>query len=263
MFTIERLIKLIRYTILDMSKNLRVHIAPVGFQFRRVTEPLIKMRADTVYLVSYKNDDKAKEYYSSILNELSKKYNHIKIVEVFIDIWDLYECIEKFRDIIKNEAGNTTYINVSTGTKITAIAGMLSCMMWNAIPYYAPVSYIKSEDDSVSHSELVGEPIILPNYEINKPRAEYMLILHLIKQNGGKQKKFQLIQKLEEIDIIRLKDESKESLSKAAKHSQLRALLDPMENDWKYIKIKSAGRLSIVSITEQGETALKIFGFEE
>ena len=41
-----------------MNENLRVHIAPVGFrEVKRVTYPLVKMKADRVYLVTYKPDD--------------------------------------------------------------------------------------------------------------------------------------------------------------------------------------------------------------
>ena len=247
-----------------MPRNLRVHISPVGYEFLRISEPLIKMRADTVYLITYTKDNKkAKDYYNKILKELRQNYKHIKVEEVCINIWDLFDCLEKFREIINSDKGNQVYINVSTGTKITAIAGMMSCMLWNAIPYYAPVSYASTDDNTKPPSEFVDEAVILPVYEIKKPKPEHMLILNLLQQSGGKLRKSQVIKKLEKLEIIRLKDEKKTSLSEAAKHSQLRAILNPMENDWKYVKIYSAGRLSEVSITEQVETALKIFGFDE
>ena len=115
-----------------METNLRIHISPVGFEFKRVTEPLIRMKADKVYLVSYQEKDSGEQYLQLIKKELSENYKHIRIEEIFIDIWDLYQCIEKFRKIILLEGNNHVYINVSTGTKITAIAGMFSCMLWNA-----------------------------------------------------------------------------------------------------------------------------------
>lgn len=128
-----------------MLPKLRVHISPVGFEFKRVTEPLIKMQADKVYLVSYQKHDSAQQFLEQIKKELGTKYSHILVKELFIDTWDLYQCIEKFREIIHNEKGNQVYFNVSTGTKITAIAGMLSCMLWNASPYYAKVDYLASK----------------------------------------------------------------------------------------------------------------------
>src|SRR5579864_6987817 len=146
-----------------MSGNLRIHIVPVGFEFLRVTEPLIRMQADKVYLVTYQEDDNATKFFAKIKKELSQKYRHIKVEEVFIDIWDLYECIQKFREIILLEKGNHVYINVSTGTKITAIAGMLSCMLWDAVPYYAPVRYPSSQEIEMP-TEQVLDPESLPVY---------------------------------------------------------------------------------------------------
>ena len=243
-----------------MPANLRVHIAPVGFQFLRVTEPLITMQADKVYLVSYARDDDAAKFFKQIVKHLEDNYEHIKVEEVFLDIWDLYECIEKFREIILEERGNHTYINVSTGTKITAIAGMLACMLWGATPYYAPVSYPSPKESSVPQTEHVEEPDILPTYDINKPKREYMLVLNLIKEAGGRMRKAHLIEKLERLDVIRPKDEQKTEFTEGAKHSQLRAILKPMETEWKYVRVEASGRRSDVFLTDQGDAALRIFG---
>lgn len=75
-------------------------------------------------------------------------------------------------------------------------------------------------------------------------------------------RKSKLIEKLEDAQIIRIRDENVRTLSDAAKHSQLRAILDPMEKDWKFIEVESSGSRSEVTLTEQGDTALKIFGVE-
>jgi predicted transcriptional regulator len=42
--------------------------------------------------------------------------------------------------------------------------------------------------------------------------------------------------------------------------SRLRAILDPLEKHWQFIEVRSRGRKSEVSLTEQGKTALRIFG---
>ena len=244
-----------------MPADLRIHIAPVGFEFRRVTEPLIDMRADKVYLVRYRETDIAAGFYAKISGELRSRFKHIQIENVNVDIWDLYECIEEFRRIILDEKGNRVYINVSTGTKITAIAGMLSCMMWNAHPYYAPVSYTKEPE--TDKTELVRTPKDLPVYGINKPNPEFMLILQLLREKDGPMRKSLLIEKLEEVGIINETDNLGKPFSSPAKHSRLRSLLDPMERDWNLISVKAHGRISEVSIEPQGERALRIFGLDE
>jgi CRISPR locus-related DNA-binding protein len=244
-----------------MSGNLRVHIAPIGFEFLRVTEPLIRMQADKVYLITSGEDDNAAKFFAQIKKELGQRYKHIKVEEVFLDIWDLYDCIQKFRKIILKEKGNHVYINVSTGTKITAIAGMLSCMLWGASPYYAPVRYPSSKEIKLP-TEQVLDPEPLPVYDIRQPTNDEMLVLSLLKSAGGKMRKSKLIEKLGDEKIIKIKDETVTKLTDAAKHSQLRAILDPMENKWKFVEVEASGRRSEVSITEKGETALKIFGVD-
>ena len=242
-----------------MLSNLRIHIVPAGFEFQRVTRPLIEMQADKVYLVTFEKGDDAKDYLSKIKTELGQNYRHIQVKEVFLNIWDLYECIEGFRKIILEEEGNHVYINVSTGTKITAIAGMLSCMLWNANPYYTHISYPNKESKSMP-SEHVRDSKILPTYDIRKPETEFMKILKLLKSNRGTMRKSKIISELEEEKILRTTDQNGGELSGPAKHSQLRALLKPMEQKWKFVEVKASGRRSEVTITKQGENALRIFG---
>ena len=242
-----------------MLTPLRVHIAPIGFEFRRVTEPLIYMRADKVYLIKYKTGDDAVNFYDQIESELRQKYKHIVTKDVLLDIWDLYECIREFREIMLREKENHVYVNVSTGTKITAIAGMLSCMLWDAEPYYAPVSYAERQQ-TVEVSEHVSEPVTFPAYGINKPRPESMLILDLLRRHGGTMEKRRIIKELEGTGIIKKATDGEDDLSASAKHSKLRSLLDPMIRNWGLVSVHGSGRKSEVSIEEQGETALKIFG---
>lgn len=238
-----------------MSANLRVHIAPVGFEYKRITNPLIDMLADKVYFVRLDEDDDPKGYFRKILNELKTSYPHIKVENLFMDMWDLEECIEKLRAVFQKEnaAGNRVYFNVSTGTKVTAIAGMTCCMLWGGTPYYAKVDY-KDE------SEHVNDRYELPVYDIRKPDDEFMIVLNLLQEAGGTTRKAHLISKLEDLKIIKLKDDKKHELSESAKHSQLRSILEPMERDWKFVKVDASGRRSEVTITDQGRIALRIFG---
>jgi len=220
------------------------------------------MNADKAYLISFSKDDRASNYVKQIENELRTRYSHISLEKKFVDIWDLYECIEEFRSILDAEIGNHVYVNVSTGTKITAIAGMLSCMIWHAQPYYARVSYANSRPTVEETTEFVEEPDLLPTYDIYKPKSEFLMVLDMLSKSRGSMRKATIIKQLEELGLIALRDRTggRIELSQAAKHSQLRAILQPMEKDWSYITIKSNGRRSEVSLTEQGRSALRIFG---
>ena len=56
-------------TIMKDIVNLRVHIAPVGFEIDRIIIPAVKMKADKVWLVAHDNvaEDKASIYRQRIL----------------------------------------------------------------------------------------------------------------------------------------------------------------------------------------------------
>ncbi|MGA9842550.1 MAG: hypothetical protein WBQ25_09570 [Nitrososphaeraceae archaeon] len=75
---------------------------------------------------------------------------------------------------------------------------------------------------------------------------------------GGKTKKSNLIEQLEEAGLIR------KDLSMAAKHSKLKGLLNSISVsgglDNPMTEVEYRGRQSNVSITTQGESTLKIFG---
>jgi len=246
-----------------MSVQLRVHIAPIGYEARRITKPLMDMQADRVYFIRIKPNDTAELYYREIMKELKLHYSHIEIKEDYTDMWDLYQCLEKFREIIFKERKNQIFINVSSGTKITAIAGMLSCMLWNANPYYARVTYEDPKRIEKLPTENVFVPSILPVYDINKPDNAFMIVIKLLEKNGGSINKARLITELEDAKVIQPINVEKKKFTSAAKHSQLRSILQSMENDWKYVEVSGSGIRSQVVLTEQGKNALRIFGCEE
>ena len=55
-------------------QNLRVHIAPVGYEIDRIVLPAKKMRADKVILLIHENpgEDKATKFYAKISEQLKK-----------------------------------------------------------------------------------------------------------------------------------------------------------------------------------------------
>jgi hypothetical protein len=250
---------------LSSLKDLRVHIAPIGFETRRVVDPLVGMHADKVYLIQFKPDDSAKDYYKKVKLELTR-YGQIEVREEFVDMWNLYDCIGKFRQIIRDERGNHIYINVSTGTKITAMAGMLSCMLWkgSAEPYYARSTEYKVIEGPTTRVDRIES---LPVYGINGPKSEWLVVLKIIMRNSKRIRKSKLLKALEEQGIIKQKEDSvapgvTREFTLAAKYSQLRVILDSMIF-WKYVQVEGSGRRSEVIVTQQGEDALRIFGEPE
>jgi hypothetical protein len=133
-------------------------------------------------------------------------------------------------------------------------------IIWGGTPYYAHIDYdnIKKDPADGLPEEKVKVIDELPVYSLNKPRAESLILLQILKRNGGKMKKSKLIEQLEEINLI-----DKEH-SVAAKHSRLKGLLHPITvgggADIPLIEVEYRGKQSNVMLTGQGESTLRIFG---
>ncbi|MDP9289950.1 MAG: DUF6293 family protein [Thermoproteota archaeon] len=244
-----------------MKPGLRVHIATVGFQIRRVAEPLIRERADKVYLITRSHEDKATAYLDKIIKILRKE-KYLQIEKRAMDIWDLFDCLQTYKKIMKEESNAHIYINVSTGSKVSSVAGTMACMIWKGTPYYAHIEYNDKKDPA---DDLPNEDVTvieeIPVYSINKPKPESLVVLTILENSKGERpktmKKDRLIEELEEAGII------DRNLSIGAKHSKLKGLLNSISiagSDNPLVEVEYKGRQSNVILTTQGESTLKIFG---
>jgi len=125
---------------------LRVHIAVVGFEIDRISSAAIQQKADRVYLISQNENDKGLPY----LNENEKRLKEEKIdvqIEKINNVRDITDILHKIKEIIENEKENRIYINISSGSNLSAIAGTICSMMfhhkYHVTPYYVkPLRYL-------------------------------------------------------------------------------------------------------------------------
>ena len=121
--------------------NLRVHVAPVGFEIDRIVIPAKKLKADKVWLMVHENpsEDKAKPFVEKIKKQLEKE--NIDVATEYHNRLDLFKIIKSVKQVIEKEKGNSVYVNLSSGSKIQSIACMMACMMFNdkknVNPFYA------------------------------------------------------------------------------------------------------------------------------
>jgi len=243
----------------------RVHISPVGFEIDRVVEPLIRMEADKVYLFAEGNEnaDKLKHF----IGEISKRLEN-ESIEIEQRGWELkhielYATLREYRRIIDEEAGNDIFINVSTGSKIHAIAGMIASMIFKKddlkiMPYYVvPEKYADSPSNNVQYTSGCKEIKTLPNYRIEKPSDDIMDVLMKISEiekTGTPVTKKILIEVLEKANIQLTAD--KESRNDAGKYNALqRKYLKPL-TDWGYIRLDERSKRPRIELTEEGRNAL-------
>ncbi len=247
----------------------RVHVAAVGFEVERVVEPILKDWADRVYLLTRDGDDAAAPFLKEILRRLRAAHAGLEVRVEATAIWDVFGALGQLRSIFERERRNDRRasgvlplrVNVSTGTKITAIAGTLACMLWRGEPYYVQVSEswytrriprVRRVNDVVRRVEPVGV------YELRSPSRDLVEVLEALDRAGGGLRKRDLIRRLG-LDGRRPDDPRAASPSPQAQHSRLRHRLEPLQNRWGFVEADRGGR-GQVRLTEQGRLALALFG---
>ena len=251
----------------DRDRRARIHIAPVGFEVERVTEPIREDRADRVYLITREGDDAAAPF----VREVERRLRALRGVEVRVEttaIWNVFETLVALRRIFEREHRLDRHatgvvpirVNVSTGTKITAIAGTLACMLWQGEPYYVHVSRswyshltpkVRPVNDVVDRVEPVSV------YELRAPQTDLVAVLEALDRAGGELRKRELIRALA-LDRPAPGGPAT-SPSPQAQHSRLRHRLEPLEHRWGFIATERERR-GRVRLTPQGRLALTLFG---
>jgi len=160
-------------TIMPSLGNLRVHIAPVGFEVDRIVIPVKQTKADKIWLIVHDNssEDKSLPYLKNLEQQLKKQKVTVEIARV--DRLNLFATIKTVREIIEQEIENDIYVNVGSGSKIQAIACMMACMTFksknNIKPFYAEAEkYAAFEGKQQSFG--VKRTITLPAYQIHTPK---------------------------------------------------------------------------------------------
>lgn len=267
---------------MDTISKLRVHIAPLGFEVDRIVLPAQEMKADVLCLLVHSNrsEDLAKPFETEIKEKLAGI--GIEIKSVYADRRNLFEILRVVKEVIKGDIGknNDIYVNVSSGSKIQSIACMMACMMWNTMgnltPYYAePQEYASlmpspakrkkttatasdaSDGNSLSAQISYGIKDItaLPKYHVQIPQQELVRALEIVRNSeGGRIKKREMAEKAEDMGIITInsREENKES---ARLMSLAKNIVDPLTNDWGFLRTEKIGRTRWVSLTEAGQNA--------
>jgi hypothetical protein len=245
----------------------RIHLAPVGFEVERVVEPVVADRADRVYLVTRDGDDAARPFLEEVERRLAKARWPVEVALVPTPIWDVFGTLGVYRRIFESERRSDRNapdvvpirVNVSTGTKITAIAGTLACMLWRGEPYYVQVSkawYSSLTPRVRPVNDVVKSVDPVSVYELRAPSRELVEVIEALEAAGGSLRKRDLIRAL---GLDRPTDRGRPPTAQA-QHSRLRLRLGPLESKWGFVAADRAGGRGRVRLTPQGHLALTLFG---
>jgi len=249
-----------RHTIMARIAKLRVHIAPVGYEIDRIVLPAKQEKADRVWLLLHENksEDKAGPFITKITKQLEKL--GIEIKQEDHDRLDLFKIIRAVKNIIEQEKTNEIYVNLASGSKIQAIGTMMACMMFNdnenIHPFYVEAKNYPGFNAKQPLSTGVKDIKNVTPYSIKIPEEKLIQALEIIKENNGKLTKKEMAQIAEKNKIITVNAQEKNH-SMARFASLDKNIIQPLEEQWKFIKVEKIGRNRWIKLTQEGKNAIE------
>jgi len=248
----------------------RVHVMPLGFEHDRIVEPAREYRADRVILLDWLADDLERpDYHDDVLADLEAAGIDIDCREC--ELFDLYDSIAVIAEIATAEAtpsddadvGNDVYVNLATGSKITAIGGMIACMVTgDAQPYYVRAERYASGAEPVGYGMELA--IDLPTYPMDRPDAQQIAVLDRLVEEGPCSKR-SLIRFGADRDLPFISDcdhpfdasgkPTKQSYARLRRH-----VVAPL-SDRGFVTVESVGTTQQVEATDAGHNARRAFGY--
>ena len=238
--------------------NLRIHIAPVGFEIDRIIIPAVRMKADKVWLIAHENvaDDKANKYRQKIEKELEEK--GIKTEIAYSNRLLLFPIIKAVTGIIFKERKNDIYVNVATGSKIHAIGCMMACMLFDdrekIHPFYAQAEKYPEYDGKTQQTYGVADIHSLPTYRIGTPKWELLEAMRIIKKANGRIQKKKMAEEAEKSKIITV-NAKKQNFTQARFASLDKNIVQPLVDTWGFVEVEKIGRNRWLKLTDDGNYA--------
>ena len=238
--------------------NLRIHIAPVGFEIDRIIIPAVRMKADKVWLVAHDAiaEDKASKYRQKIEKELEEK--GIKTEIAYANRLLLFPIIKAVTGIIFKERKNDIYVNVATGSKIHAIGCMMACMLFDdrekIHPFYAQAEQYPEYDGKTQQTYGVAEIHSLPTYRIGTPKKELLEAMRIIKKANGRIQKKKMAEEAEKSKIITV-NAKKQNFTQARFASLDKNIVQPLVDVWRFVEVEKIGRNRWLKLTDDGKHA--------
>ncbi|MCZ7357214.1 MAG: DUF6293 family protein [Candidatus Methanoperedens sp.] len=256
---------------MELTGQKKVHIVPMGFEIDRIELPLKMIGADKVFLLT---DEKEKEIGLRYLEELERRIKTIIDVEDFkvigCPMWDFQNLMSLICELVRKEklAGNFIYINVSSGSKLSAIAGTLASLMYGAIPYYAQAKKYNIKNPGIKSGEICGitsgvnKILQIPSYTIERPPDELINALAILSDKGGRISQKEYIFELEKRgfidDAIGIGRGQRKEVTKKGYAKAKRQFFEKLEEKGWAVK-KGKGRSSYIEITNEGTNTFETF----
>ncbi len=148
--------------------------------------------------------------------KILRKEKYLKFEERAMNIWDLFGCLGTYKKIINDDENegdknSNIFVNVSTGSKVSSIAGTRACMIWKGTTYYAHIEYNDKTDPDDGPDEDVNAIDEIPVYSINKPKDESLAVLKILSNVEGSQEMMKKNRLLEQLAVHAISNRPKRS----------------------------------------------------
>ena len=256
---------------MELRGHKKVHITSVGFEIGRVVQPIREIGADKVVII---RNVREQGVYREMIDEVERQLRRFlpkeAIEEVGVNIFDMADLVSEIGQVIQREQvqGNTTFLNVSVGTRLFGAAGHLAAMMFGAVAFYAEVEGYRTDPDDFRDKK--GHPlgiskdlkriIELPGFRLDPPEPGVLAALDLLEKNEGSANQKALILALERISLMKdVQEDGRGTVSKRAYAEFRRRFLEPLLNRG-WIEKRGARRSAELHITPRGMEVLRMFG---
>jgi len=244
----------------------RVHAAALGFEHDRIVEPAKELKADKMVLMNWGAGEQP-SFFDDVWADLEAA--RIQVEERSCNIYDMYDVLRVTTAIVRDHSSDVVNVNISTGTKVSAIGGMIACMITDATAYYAkPETYGDSEAGEPAPVSQGLESIDqLPSYPIDGPEEQHVYILEYLFREGPASKK-------ELVEFSRgLKDDlpsgnpdgelpfiaKSEANTRKSWYRLLDSRILELLKEKGFVETEEVGRRTDVSLTQEGENTVTAF----
>lgn len=232
-----------------LQGTLSIHLAPVGYEVDRVCGPIIESDGDHVVLFRHEEQtEKGEKCMQLVTERLSDNEIDHEIQETHF--FELYKYLGDIREQIDQHEGEDIFVNISTGSKITAVAGMMACMATGTQPYYVRAQEYKGE----VITEERGETIPLSAYPVGLPDKQYLKVLEFLCTDETVYKK-DIIEYVDDEDLPLLSGYSRNQLKNDYKPVN-EEIIEPLEKRG-FIEIHRYKQGKKVELTEDGQKTLE------
>lgn len=241
-----------------MQRIREVHIAPLGYEYDRIVGPAVEYGIDCIYLLEHDDPGGIRpRYHEELKAELTDA--GIEVRTRSCDVMDIYDVLAVVTTLAAEHPHDIVRVNVSSGSKLSAVGAAIACMATGATAYYVhPEEYAYGPEEKQSRGYVDDE--VLPTYPIESPTRDQVAVMAYVEEHDTDvytPKKKDVIEFAESEGLTFIAENA--PANDKAKFALLNAnIVDPLVDDG-YLHVEKVGRRKQLTLTETGRNVLHAF----